>query len=179
MRFKFLVATLAFGAVALAACGTGSYSSGSSGTSKQPPASPVAIATTGAVNSRATSLGNVLTSPTGRTLYALMKDTKTKSTCVGSCATVWPPLLVAKGWTAAPNLDRALFGTLARDDGTRQLEAGRWPLYTFSGDTKPGDVNGQGSGGVWFAVGTNGVPIKRAPSSSTTAPMSSGSSYGY
>ena len=176
MRSKYLVATLAFGAVALAACGTGSYSSGAS---KQPPGAPVAIATAGAVNSRATSLGDVLTSPTGRTLYALMTDTKTKSTCDSNCAMVWPPLLVEKGWTAAPNLDRALFGTLARDDGPRQLEAGRWPLYTFSGDTKPGDVNGEGSDGVWFAVGTNGVPIKSAPASTTTAPMSSGSSYGY
>jgi predicted lipoprotein with Yx(FWY)xxD motif len=176
MRFKYLVATLAFGAVALAACGTGSYSSAAA---KQQPGAPAAIATTGAVNSRATSLGNVLTSPTGCTLYALTKDTKTKSTCVGDCAMAWPPLLVAKGWTAAPNLDGALFGTVARDDGTRQLEAGRWPLYTFSGDTKPGDVSGQGSGGVWFAVGTNGVPIKNAPASTTTVPMSSGSSYGY
>jgi predicted lipoprotein with Yx(FWY)xxD motif len=175
MRFKYLVATLAFGAVALAACGTGSYSSGAA---KQQPAAPVDIATSGAVTSRDTSLGRVLTSPTGRTLYALTKDTKTQSTCVGDCAMVWPPLLVENGWSPAPDLDRALFATLARGD-TRQLEAGRWPLYTFSGDTKPGDVNGQGSGGVWFAVGANGLPIKSMPSSTSTAPTSSRSSYGY
>jgi predicted lipoprotein with Yx(FWY)xxD motif len=29
-------------------------------------------------------------------------------------------------------------------------------LYSFTGDTAPGDVNGQGSGGKWFAVALDG-----------------------
>ena len=43
-----------------------------------------------------------------------------------------------------------------RSDGTFQLVAGDWPLYTFAGDEAAGDVNGQGSGGVWFAVAPDG-----------------------
>ena len=37
-------------------------------------------------------------------------------------------------------------------DGQFQLEAGRWPLYRYAGDSGVGDVYGQGSGGTWFAV---------------------------
>ena len=91
----------------------------------------------------------------------------TNSTCTGACAQAWPPVHVNTTWTAAPGLDRSLFSTIVRQDGKRQLVAGQWPLYTFSGDTKPGDVNGEGSGGVWFAVGTDGKLIKNAPASAT------------
>jgi len=37
---------------------------------------------------------------------------------------------------------------------------GKWPLYRFAGDAAPGDTNGQGSGGSWFVIGTNGKLIK-------------------
>ena len=89
---------------------------------------------------------------------------------------VWPPLLVDKGWTAGPGLDRSLFSTIVRSDGSRQLVAGQWPLYTFAGDTKPGDVNGEGSGGVWFAAGVNGKLVKPA-TAPTAAPMSASAGY--
>ncbi len=165
MRIKHVIGVAALGAVALAACGGTSYSSASA---KHPSAKPVtSTSSANAVQSRSTSLGQVLVSSSGRTIYALTKDTKTNSTCVGACAQAWPPVLVNTTWTAAPRLDRSLFSTILRQDGKRQLVAGQWPLYTFSGDSKPGDVNGEGSGGVWFAVGTDGKLIKSAPSSAT------------
>ena len=40
------------------------------------------------------------------------------------------------------------------------LKVGKWPLYRFAGDAAPGDINGQGSGGVWFVVGADGKLIK-------------------
>jgi predicted lipoprotein with Yx(FWY)xxD motif len=173
MRTNHVIAVtaVAVGAVTLAACGGGYGSKGAA----PKPVVPVTITTSTAVKSGDTSLGKVLTSSSGLTLYALTNDTKTTSTCTGACAQVWPPLLVDKGWTAAPGLDRSLFSTLVRSDGSRQLVAGQWPLYTFSGDTKAGDVNGEGSGGVWFAAGVNGKLVKSAPATSTM--MSAG--YGY
>jgi len=39
-------------------------------------------------------------------------------------------------------------------------KAGDWPLYRFAGDHAPGDVNGQGSGGVWFAMAPDGTLIE-------------------
>jgi predicted lipoprotein with Yx(FWY)xxD motif len=53
-----------------------------------------------------------------------------------------------------------VFTVVTRADGTHQLQAGKWPLYTFAGDAAPGDVNGQGSAGVWFAVNPAGGLIK-------------------
>ena len=157
------VAAVALGAVTLAACGGGASSNGAA----QKPVVPVTVTTSTAVKSGDTPLGKVLVSPSGLTLYALTTDTKTTSSCTGACAQVWPPLLVDKGWKAAPGLDGSLFSTLVRSDGSHQLVAGQWPLYTFSGDTKPGDVNGEGSGGVWFAAGVNGQLVKSA----TATPM--------
>jgi predicted lipoprotein with Yx(FWY)xxD motif len=172
MRFNHVVAVAALGAVALAACGGGSHPSGAA---KPPSVVPITMTTSAvAVQRGDTSLGNVLVSSSGLTIYGLMKDTKSNSTCVGACAKVWPPVLVDKGWTVASGLDRSLFSTILRTDGTRQLVAGKWPLYTFSGDTKPGDLNGEGSGGVWFAVGTMGKLVKSAPSSATTNTAGSG-----
>jgi predicted lipoprotein with Yx(FWY)xxD motif len=169
MRIKYLVVTIAIGAMALAACG----SAGSSADSQRP-AVPVTIITSTAVKSGSTGLGTVLVSPSGRTLYALTNDTNGESSCNDLCAQVWPALRVGKGWTVASGIDRSLFTTTTRADGTHQLVAGQWPLYTFSGDAKPGDVNGQGSGGMWFAVGTNGKLVKTMPSAPAPMPASSG-----
>jgi predicted lipoprotein with Yx(FWY)xxD motif len=168
MRFRYLAAVAAIGAVSLAACGSGGSSSSNAAAI---PTAPVATITRAgvAVNSGNTSLGAVLTSPSGLTMYGLMNDTKTHSTCTGACAMTWPPVLVGKGWTAAPGLDRSEFSTIVRADGTRQLVAGNWPLYTYSGDARPGDVNGEGAGGVWFAVGTNAKFVKRAASSTSAS----------
>src|SRR5690349_5536785 len=126
------VAAVAIGGLTLAACGGGASSNGAA----PKPVVPVTVAMSTAVQSGDTSLGTVLVSPEGLTLYALTTDTKTRSSCTGACAQVWPPLLVDKGWTSAPGLDRSLFTTIVRGDGSRQLVAGQWPLYTFSGDTK-------------------------------------------
>jgi predicted lipoprotein with Yx(FWY)xxD motif len=171
MRTHHMVAAavVALGAVTLAACGGGASSNGAAHNQ----AVPVTAAMSTAVKSGDTPLGTVLVSSSGRTLYALTTDTKDMSSCTGACAQVWPPLLVGNGWNAAPGLDRSLFSTIQRSDGSRQLVAGQWPLYTFSGDTKPGDVNGEGSGGVWFAAGTTGKLVKSAPA----APMSAGAGY--
>jgi len=169
MRFRYLVTVAALGAISLAACGSG-YSSSNA---KSVPAAPVATVMPGAVavGSGDTQLGRVLVSPAGRTLYGFTNDTKTQSTCTGACATVWPPVLVSKSWTAGAGLDRGQFSTIVRADGTRQLLAGPWPLYTYSGDAQPGDVNGEGTGG-FFAVGTDTKLVKRAPSAPTTIPSS-------
>jgi predicted lipoprotein with Yx(FWY)xxD motif len=164
------VAAVTIGVLALAACGGGASSNGAT----QNPVVPVTVAMSTAVKSGDTPLGKVLVSPSGLTLYALTTDTQTTSSCAGACAQVWPPLLVDKGWKAAPGLDGSLFGTLVRSDGSHQLVAGQWPLYTFSGDTKPGAVNGEGSGGVWFAAGTSGQLVKSATATPTKVLATSG-----
>ncbi len=68
-------------------------------------------------------------------------------------------MIVDEEWTVGPGLDTGIFSTTRRDDGTLQLVAGKFPLYGFGGDAAPGDLTGQGSGDVWFAVALDGTLI--------------------
>ena len=106
-----------------------------------------------------TDLGEVLVDSEGLTLYGFTNDTDGTSTCTGDCASTWPALLVEGEPNIGDPLDPAVFSTVDGAEGGTQLKAGDWPLYRFSGDSAPGDVNGQGSGGVWFAVAPDGTLI--------------------
>lgn len=89
----------------------------------------------------------------GLTLYTFANDTEGKSTCTGDCATTWPPLLVEEGEpTASMDVPGSLGVYERMEDGGRQLTYNGMPLYYFSGDSAPGDTNGQGLGGVWFVA---------------------------
>ncbi len=128
-----------------------------------------------ALKAASSPVGQILVDAQGRTLYAFTNDVNAQSTCTGTCAEAWPPQIVDESWTVAPGLDSGIFSTSARADGTLQLMAGKFPLYYFSGDAKPGDVNGQGSGGVWFAVTPNattvpGPAVGGAPTTAAAAP---------
>jgi predicted lipoprotein with Yx(FWY)xxD motif len=99
----------------------------------------------------------ILVTPQGRTLYVFAADSKDKSACYGQCATFWPPLLVKSGTTPPSTIGKlpGTFGVAARTDGTQQLTYDGAPLYTFAGDKKKGDMNGQGlvaAGGYWWVV---------------------------
>jgi predicted lipoprotein with Yx(FWY)xxD motif len=98
-----------------------------------------------------TSLGDVMVDADGLTLYAFTKDADGTPTCNDKCAEAWPPVIVDSAELPA-GLDANIFSVVERADGSFQLKAGKWPLYHFAGDGAPGDVNGQGSGGVWFVL---------------------------
>jgi predicted lipoprotein with Yx(FWY)xxD motif len=159
MRTRFVSALGLTIMLGLAACGgsngngngNGDQAAAGDAAATTAPAAPAAGDTV-SVKSADSPLGDILVGPEGQTLYGFTNDVDGQSSCSGTCAEAWPPLTVGADWTVGPGLDSAVFNTVAREDGTQQLVAGRWPLYYFSGDTAPGDVNGQGSGGVWFAV---------------------------
>jgi predicted lipoprotein with Yx(FWY)xxD motif len=95
-----------------------------------------------------TSKGATLVDAKDMTLYTFDKDAAGKSACNGPCATNWPPLKAAAG-AKAP----AGWTTVARDDGTAQWAYNGKPLYTWSKDTKPGDVTGDGFlNGAWHVA---------------------------
>ncbi len=102
-------------------------------------------------------LGKIMTSADGLTLYGFVNDNDAISTCYSTCASAWPPVIVDADWAVGPGLDTGVFSTTERDDGSLQLVAGKFPLYTYGGDAAPGDTTGQGSGDVWFAMNLDGT----------------------
>jgi len=101
----------------------------------------------GPMKTKATSAGNVLTSPDGMTLYTYDKDTHGVSNCYDECAEYWPPAKAST--TDKPVGDLSI---IKRKDGSLQWADGGKPLYTFANDKKPGDVTGDNKNNVWHVV---------------------------
>jgi predicted lipoprotein with Yx(FWY)xxD motif len=97
------------------------------------------------------NLGKILTDSGGRTLYFFSNDADGASACTGDCLTTWP---VFNSSTASlgTGLVAADFGSITRGDGSKQTTYKGWPLYYFDGDSKSGNVNGEGVGGIWFVA---------------------------
>jgi predicted lipoprotein with Yx(FWY)xxD motif len=106
---------------------------------------------------KTTTIGGttVLTNAQGFTLYSFAPDTPATSKCYGSCAAYWPP--VTGTTAAAPGLPGRV-GSIKRIDGSRQLTYNGHPLYTYIGDTDPGQARGNNlnlNGGLWHDVPTS------------------------
>jgi len=117
------------------------------------------------ISSGKVKAGTVVIASNGLTLYGFSGDSKNKSTCYGSCAKVWIPL-TTKGSVlvkSGSGLNSQLAGKFKRTNGSYQVTYGGHPLYHFTGDTKPGQQNGQNkklNGGHWYVVGKSGKFIK-------------------
>ncbi len=137
-----------------AACG-GSASTATNSPSTTVPAATVAVA-------QNAKLGQILVDGNGRTLYLFEADKGNSSTCYGSCATYWPPLLTGGSPQARPGANAALLGTTKRADGTTEVTYAGHPLYYVVTDHNPGDATGQGVnnfGAAWDVVGPDGKQI--------------------
>jgi predicted lipoprotein with Yx(FWY)xxD motif len=161
-------------AAAVAACssaGASSPSSSGSSTSSSP-----AAATANSVKTAKIGGATVLTSSKGFTLYSFAPDTATKSNCNGTCAQNWPPV---KGPVTATGVT-GTFGTIKRSDGSTQATFDAHPLYTFVGDTAPGQAKGNGlnaAGGLWHEITTSGTAAAAPAGGSSSG--SGGGGYGY
>jgi predicted lipoprotein with Yx(FWY)xxD motif len=111
------------------------------------------------VRTAQSSLGTIVVDADGMTLYAFTKDVDGDPTCADACAKAWPASTVAGEPVTGEGVSATLTAVPAPGGGT-MVKAGTWPLYRFAGDATPGDVNGQGSGGVWFAVAADGTLVK-------------------
>jgi predicted lipoprotein with Yx(FWY)xxD motif len=158
LRILLVLPAAAAAAVALAACGSSGTPSAASSPGGSSPAAAAALSVKTAQIGNAT----VLTNAKGFTLYAFSPDTSTTSKCVGTCAQIWPPVLgpvTAAGVTGT-------FGTIKRADGTTQATFDGHPLYTYAGDTAPGQTKGNGIKGLWSEVTTSGSAVSAGSSSS-------------
>ncbi|HLZ71812.1 MAG TPA: hypothetical protein VKV26_18065 [Dehalococcoidia bacterium] len=94
----------------------------------------------------------ILTDANGMTLYTFANDAPGMSTCSGGCANIWPAFQPPAGDLTLPDGATGTLDVITRDDGSMQVTYNGMPLYYFSGDMNPGDTNGQGIGGVWYAA---------------------------
>lgn len=95
----------------------------------------------------------VLTSVNGFTLYWFKPDSPTASTCTGSCAAYWPPVIGTPA--AGPGVTTSKLGTIKRPGGSTQATYAGHPLYTYIGDNAPGQAHGNKidlNGGYWYVV---------------------------
>ena len=124
-------------------------------------------------------LGRILVDAHGRSLYLFAKDRRGKSSCSGSCATAWPPLIASGKPRAGAGVKATLLGRTKRKDGRWQVTYNRRPLYTFVKDSKKGQTNGEGVdafGAEWYLVSPAGAKVENdnATSSSGDDPGSGG-----
>ncbi|MEU2422247.1 hypothetical protein ABZ619_14665 [Streptomyces sp. NPDC007851] len=169
-RIALVMASGVASALLLTACGSSSGDNSANTGAAAPPASASAgtaapadggtstsssgtghMVSTNMLMSRTMSgMGSVITDAEGFTLYRYGKDQVNMSMCTGSCAQTWMPVM-ADGTPQGMGV-QAKVGVVTRDDGMKQITLAGWPLYRYMGDTKAGEMNGQGKNGTWFAV---------------------------
>jgi predicted lipoprotein with Yx(FWY)xxD motif len=158
MKSRLLITGAIASALLVAACG--GSNSPSAAAAPSPPASAGAPATVAVASN--SKLGQILVDGAGRTLYLFAADTGSASTCYGSCAQYWPPLLTTGAPQAGTGANASLLSTTQRTDGTTEVTYSGHPLYYVVTDHNPGDATGQkvnNFGALWFAVGPDGKQI--------------------
>jgi predicted lipoprotein with Yx(FWY)xxD motif len=182
-RLTTALLSLVVFALVVAGCGGGSNSTATAGENS--------ASTEGGGTVSGTSisgLGTVLVNSEGLTVYMFAKDNGTTSSCYGACAQGWPPVIAEGKPSAGEGAMSSQLGTTKRKDGSMQVTYAGHPLYTYAGDTAPGEANGNEStafGGKWSAIeeagetvaGTATGEVEEAPEEETSESSSGG--YGY
>jgi predicted lipoprotein with Yx(FWY)xxD motif len=103
------------------------------------------------------TLGTIVVNGKGLTVYRFDADTAqpSVSNCSGACAELWPPVKFTKK-LKLKGIPRSTIGNIMTKDGICQATIDGRPAYTYAKDTAPGQINGQGIGGKWFAMAPDG-----------------------
>lgn len=159
-----LASLAAIAVLAIAGCGGdgsgGGYGGGSEKTSSTSEAASGEGGTVVLTVASVPKVGPVLVDTKGFTVYDFHKDKGTISSCYGACAEGWPPVTTEGAPTTSGGAMAAKLGTTKRKDGTTQVTYAGHPLYTFAGDSKPGEANGNdvdAFGAEWYALQGSGA----------------------
>lgn len=164
-RARTPVAAAAVAMLALSAAGCGGGGSAASGAGTTTPAKVPAVKIGTA---QIAGLGTVLVNGQHHALYAFLPDDRKQVSCVGACASIWPPLLLAAG--QKPIADTGVKASLLGSDPNptasgRVVTYAGWPLYAYGGDAAPGEATGQAknlNGGFWYVMSPDGKLIKKS-----------------
>jgi predicted lipoprotein with Yx(FWY)xxD motif len=161
-----LAATIVIGAVALVACGSSSGSKSDSGADTSSTTKPSATSSTSAPGAKPTlalvdtSLGKVIAGADGKVLYLYKPNgTAEQSTVPAAILGAWPPAVITTAPTVGSGLQQSLVSTGTQANGMKWVRYNGHLLYGFTGDAAPGDTNGNGIGGIWFAVTADGNAV--------------------
>lgn len=170
-RTLLLLPTAVVALLALAGCG--SSNGAQSSTAAKPAAKAAAPQPSGDLRAADSSLGRIVVNGKGMTAYFFTKDKAGSGTsaCTGQCLQLWPAITTT-GTTPSASGVTGKLGTITRSDGAKQLTVNGRPVYTYLPDTQPGDVKGQGFGGLWYVIRPDGTMVTQKSSSS------GGSGYG-
>jgi predicted lipoprotein with Yx(FWY)xxD motif len=108
------------------------------------------------------SLGQILVTGSGRTLYAFTRDGHNTDRCmsISGCTSVWPMYTSAKKPTSGPGVKASLLGSIKLPHRTaRQVTYAGHPLYTYTGDSTAAETDYVGTpqfGGKWLALNVAG-----------------------
>ncbi|MFF7450209.1 MULTISPECIES: SCO0930 family lipoprotein [unclassified Streptomyces] len=107
------------------------------------------------------NLGEIVVDKNGMTVYRFIKDVAWPdpiSKCTGACLEKWPAVAPVEA-NDTKGVEKKGLMSFTRPDGVKQQTIDCWPIYTFAQDKEPGDTNGQGVGGTWYAVSPDGKPV--------------------
>ncbi len=163
-RRPWIVAASILAALTFAGCSASSsgnpYGAGGSGgaggtaPTSTPSGPSVVLTATAAVDGKPAT---IFTDGQGKALYYFDGDSSAQAACGSGCTSTWPPLLAPSGNVQAPSGVPGTF-TATNDGNGDQVEYQGHPLYTYSGDTAPGQANGDGIEGRWH-VATPNTPV--------------------
>jgi predicted lipoprotein with Yx(FWY)xxD motif len=176
VRKTIFMTTLAAGALTLAACANGSSGTGSSnaGGSSTTAGSSSAAAAAAELATAKTSLGTVVVDGKGMTVYEFDTDTvgAAATACTGTCASLWPEVTSTSSTPVVTGVT-GMVGTAAGLNGAQQVTLDGHRLYTFSGDSQAGQVNGQAFMNIWWVLSPAGQLIKGSAASTSSSASSS------
>jgi predicted lipoprotein with Yx(FWY)xxD motif len=127
-----------------------------------PSASAASVSTT--IRTRHTRIGTILVTASGDTLYAFSRDSRDRDACasIRGCPSAWPIMALHGTLEAGSGVNHSLLGSI-RVGRSRQVTYAGHPLYSWTGNSGPGDVSYVGansSGGRWPAVSPSGSLIR-------------------
>jgi len=159
MKPKSILASTAVLAAACAvATSTAMGASASAATTASNQHHPAAarVLTVGLKSIKVKKYGSVLADRGGYTLYLLSTEANKKIHCTSYCLQYWPPLLISKGEKVSIGAGvKGKVGTVARSSKSLQVTFNGYPVYTFAGDSGPGETNGEkiaSFGGTWYML---------------------------
>lgn len=140
---------------------TPAETSGSAAASSAPATSAPASTSAAVLSVGQSSAGQIVVGSTGLSVYYFTKDTANSGTsaCTGDCLVSWPAVTTTSASPAVSGVTGKI-GTIPTADGKMQVTINGMPVYYFAKDQAPGDILGQGVGGVWYLVAPSGDMIK-------------------